>query len=150
MNSKLHIAIIPDGNRRWAKAQGQPAFFGHQHGAQNFMKILEAAAAPERGIYAVTIWALSTENVRKRSETELAGIWKLLTQIEKHLPDFHKHGVRFRTIRTGEQSRLSGFLPLHMAYSELYFSDKMWPAFTESDLDEALAWFRSQKRNFGK
>lgn len=53
-------------------------------------------------------------------------------------------------IRTGGRQRLSGFLLWQAAYSELYFSPKLWPDFSESDLDKALKWYAAQKRNFGR
>ena len=52
-------------------------------------------------------------------------------------------------IRTGGQRRLSGFMPLQTVWSELYFTDTLWPDFNELELDQAIAWFNEQKRNFG-
>ncbi len=52
-------------------------------------------------------------------------------------------------IRTGGMRRLSGFFPLQTTYSELYFTDTLWPDFSKGELQEALAWFGEQKRNFG-
>lgn len=53
-------------------------------------------------------------------------------------------------VRTGGKKRLSNFLPWQLAYSELYFTDKMWPEFDEAELKTAIAWFLAQGRNFGK
>ena len=53
-------------------------------------------------------------------------------------------------IRTGKEVRLSNFLLYQSAYSELYFSDKMFPAFTDKDLEKAIVWFSSRTRRFGK
>jgi undecaprenyl diphosphate synthase len=53
-------------------------------------------------------------------------------------------------IRTGKFSRLSGFMPLQCGYSELFFSDKLWPEFSKSDFKEAVEFFNSTQRNFGK
>ncbi|NYZ75422.1 undecaprenyl diphosphate synthase family protein, partial [Candidatus Micrarchaeota archaeon] len=53
-------------------------------------------------------------------------------------------------IRTGGVQRLSGFMPWHTGYSELYFSKKMWPEFQRADFQDALTYFASTKRNFGK
>lgn len=53
-------------------------------------------------------------------------------------------------IRTGGQRRLSGFMPLQTVWAELYFTDTLWPDFTEQELDKAIHWFNQQERNFGK
>jgi len=53
-------------------------------------------------------------------------------------------------IRTGGRNRLSGFMPWQSVYSELYFTDTLWPDFSEQELDKAIAWFRTIQRNFGK
>ncbi len=53
-------------------------------------------------------------------------------------------------VRTGAQKRLSGFMPWQSVYAELYFLDTLWPDFTVEDLDAAIAWYKTQQRNFGK
>ncbi|MEM1904298.1 MAG: undecaprenyl diphosphate synthase family protein [Acidilobaceae archaeon] len=53
-------------------------------------------------------------------------------------------------IRTGGRSRLSGFFPIDSSYAEIYVTEKLWPDFTENDLEEAIMWFMKQKRNFGR
>jgi undecaprenyl diphosphate synthase len=68
-NLAKHIAIIPDGNRRWAKKKGLPAWAGHRQGAKNFEKI--AQAANELNIYCLTFWGGSYDNLTKRPEKEL-------------------------------------------------------------------------------
>lgn len=81
-----HLAIIMDGNRRWAKARFLPALFGHKAGFDNVKKITELAK--EKGIEYLTLWALSTENLIKRDEDEVKGIIKLIHYVPKLLPEF--------------------------------------------------------------
>lgn len=68
-NLPKHIAIIPDGNRRWAKRKGLPVWEGHRVGAKNFEKI--AKAALDMGLFCLTFWGGSYDNLTKRPETEL-------------------------------------------------------------------------------
>ena len=70
-----HIAVIPDGNRRWAKAQGKPAGFGHKQGAKTLEQIVRYAN--KIGLKYITVYAFSTENW-KRSEEEVSGLMMLL------------------------------------------------------------------------
>jgi undecaprenyl diphosphate synthase len=219
-----HLAIIMDGNRRWATERGLPKFLGHTEGARNLKKVAEAVS--KRGIKFLTLYALSTENLKNRSADELKHLFDLIGQIADNLPDFVKNNARFfvignlasipddtRTrleslmtatanhtgltltlainyggrdeitravqkllqekidvteetitnaldttgmpdvdlvIRTAGDQRLSNFLPWQTTYAELYFTDVKWPAFSDRDLDAALAWFHEQKRNGGK
>ncbi len=222
-----HIAFIMDGNRRWATEQGERPIFGHTQGLETFKTIVKHCH--ERGISHVTFWALSTENLQKRSSTELEHLFKLLGTLREYLHDLITYNARIQyigdltklpawlravlrdvahktkdhtgmvvtlgvnygghdelirmgkqlvkvaksssqvsdktinkiidsgtlppvdmIIRTGGHKRLSGFLPWIADYAELYFVDTYWPAFTTDDLDEALAWFEGQERNFGK
>lgn len=229
-----HLAIIMDGNRRWATERGLPKLLGHTEGAKVLKKI--AQAVHDRGIPYFTVWALSTENLKNRSETELKHLFALFNQLTDYLDDFFKndtkcniigdlsklpaetqtrlaamvektkqnknmtltlainYGGRDETIRavnkilaerqknslltregtgevteetfaryldttsipdpdliirTGGHQRLSGWMPWQTIYSELYFTPTYWPAFTEQDLDKALAWFEEQQRNHG-
>ena len=64
-----HLALIMDGNRRWAKSRFLPAIFGHKAGFDNLKKITELAS--NRGVKYLTVWALSTENLQKREEEEI-------------------------------------------------------------------------------
>jgi len=68
-NLPKHIAIIPDGNRRWAKNKGLPVWEGHRSGAKNFEKI--AKAVLDMGLYCLTFWGGSYDNLTKRPEREL-------------------------------------------------------------------------------
>ncbi len=87
-----HVAIIMDGNGRWAKARGLPRLAGHRAGTENLRPILEASV--EFGIEILTIWAFSTENWR-RPETEVRGLLGILQRmIRRELKELHKQGVR--------------------------------------------------------
>jgi undecaprenyl diphosphate synthase len=89
-----HVAIIMDGNGRWAKARGLPRLAGHQAGTENLRPILEASA--EFGIEFLTIWAFSTENWR-RPEAEVKGLLLILRQmIQRELKELNKQGVKLR------------------------------------------------------
>ena len=219
-----HIAIIMDGNGRWAKARLMPRSFGHQHGFNRMMDLLEHAY--DLGVECVTVYALSTENLNRPQE-ELNGLFNLvrnhfLTEIKR----ICAKGVRMRIIgelsmlpqdiqdivrkaeeetacyegryvnvalaygaraeivhavnvllqagkpiteeniskalytgdqpepdliiRTGKEKRLSNFLLYQGAYSELYFSDKMFPEFSDEDLEQAIEEYARRTRRFGK
>lgn len=91
-----HVAIIMDGNGRWARARGLPRLAGHRAGTENIRPILEACV--EFGIEILTIWAFSTENWR-RPETEVKGLLRILERmIRRELQELHKQGVQLRHI----------------------------------------------------
>jgi undecaprenyl diphosphate synthase len=223
-----HIAIIMDGNRRWAGARGLPKAAGHAVGARRVRAIVQACG--ERGIGHLTLFAFSTENWRRPLE-EVRGLMRLLTlYLQKEIGDLNAQGVRLRVIgdtskfdsriqalirdavaatahnrsitlnlalnyggrwdilqamqawqaahpgvdiaaldeaalepylqladgpapdlmvRTGGESRMSNFLLWQMAYTELYFTDLLWPEFTPAELDKAIAWYARRDRRFG-
>ena len=98
-----HIAIIMDGNGRWAKKRGLPRTAGHKAGAESFRRI--ANYCRTLGVEYLTVYAFSTENWR-RSEEEVGGIMKLLAAyLKEALRDMQKNHVRFRFF--GDLSRLS-------------------------------------------
>jgi undecaprenyl diphosphate synthase len=222
-----HIAIIMDGNRRWAKKRNLPSFRGHREGYFNFKRIGEKCL--KMGIKILTVYAFSLENW-KRSEKEISFLMKLFGRALKNGGDFFKkNNIRLNVIgeierlplnlkkivkrlmietknntagifnlalsysgreeilgavrkiiavktpakkineeffekylytagqpapdlliRTGREKRLSGFLPWQSVYTELYFSDKFWPEFTEKDLENAIKDFQSRQRRFGR
>jgi undecaprenyl diphosphate synthase len=226
-----HIAIILDGNRRWAKKRGMPTLQGHTEGADNLERI--ARYCSKLGVKYLTVYAFSTENW-KRTEDEVKYLMNLMAEyigsfevrfkdsnavirlvgnidrLPKKLQDSIikieektknntglilnlciNYGGReeivnatkviadkvasgdlklddinedmfpnyLRTgnipdpdlfIRAGGEKRLSGFLLWQSSYSELYFSDVLWPDFNENELDKAINEFNSRKRNFGK
>lgn len=222
-----HLGIIMDGNRRWAKARFLPAMAWHKAGADNVVKITELAS--DRGIKYLTLWALSTENLYKRSDEEIEWIIKLVNSIETYLEKMQVEDLRFNVIgdisrlpdasrevlervmnktkdntgitltialiyggqdeilratkkiiadgldpesitpelfrsyldtaslpvpdvivRSGWDIRHSGFLLYDSAYSEYYFTEKWWPAFNESELDNVIDFYNGAKRNFWK
>ena len=97
-----HVAIIMDGNGRWAQARGLPRLAGHRAGTENLRPVLEASA--EFGIEILTIWAFSTENWR-RPETEVRGLLRILRLMNRReLRELHRQGVRLNHI--GQLDRL--------------------------------------------
>lgn len=227
-NLPRHIAIIMDGNGRWAKKRGMPRTAGHAAGAETFRRI--ATYCRDIGIDYLTVYAFSTENW-KRPKEEIDAIMGLLEKylgeaIEKmerdnirlkffgdtsvlaprlrekiartdaltaHLEGFQaniclnyggrdeivraarayaeqvKAGAandideaRFGNllysigipdpellIRTSGELRLSNFLMWQSAYSELYFTDTLWPDFTEADINAAITAYQRRDRRFG-
>jgi undecaprenyl diphosphate synthase len=221
-----HIAIVMDGNGRWAKKRFAPRFFGHKEGVDALVRTVQACA--DRGVEYVTVFAFSSENW-KRSSDEVSGLMGLvLIAVSKYLQKLSNEGVRIRIvgdrnavdkkvreawdhterstahntritlsvafnyggrwdmlqaarralseglppealteealsqrmamsyapdpdlfIRTGGEVRISNFLLWQVAYSELYFTDCLWPDFGESELDKAIASFRQRERRFG-
>ena len=97
-----HIAIIMDGNGRWAQARGYPRFYGHIRGTARVREIIRAA--DEAGVRALTLYAFSTENW-SRPEAELTVLWKLLRKyIRREIAELKKHKVKLNVI--GEMDRL--------------------------------------------
>ena len=91
-----HIAVIMDGNGRWAQARGKPRIFGHREGAESVREILDTCARLE--IKAVTLYAFSTENW-KRPEDEVSGLMQMLKfYLKKELGMVHKNNIRFQAI----------------------------------------------------
>ncbi|HEY4156387.1 MAG TPA: isoprenyl transferase, partial [Puia sp.] len=91
-----HIAIIMDGNGRWAKVQGQDRLFGHYHGVESVREVVEGCA--ELGIGYLTLYAFSTENW-DRPPGEVSGLMELLVQtIRKEVPTLNKNNIRLQVI----------------------------------------------------
>ena len=102
----VHVAIIMDGNGRWATARGLPRLGGHQAGTENIRSVIQTFA--ELGVKYLTIFAFSTENW-SRPETEVEGLWRLLGEvIAKQLDSLNKNGIRLRHL--GRRDRLSPHL----------------------------------------
>ncbi|MGC9324285.1 MAG: polyprenyl diphosphate synthase [Desulfomonilia bacterium] len=225
-NRLQHLAIIMDGNGRWAQRRGMSRLKGHEMGSQAARRIVEAVK--ERGIEYLTLYAFSSENWNRPKE-EIEGLFRLLerfidTEINRlktsgvcihvigdvtRFPqtlqnrirmtleetslnrDIHlsialnyggrdeiirairsmdRGGVKFDEldetllssyldtssmpdpdlmIRTGGEWRISNFLLWQLAYTEIYFTDILWPDFDEKALDNALKWFYTRQRRFG-
>ena len=221
-----HVAIVMDGNGRWAKKRFMPRFFGHKQGVDALVRCVQACS--DRGIEYLTVFAFSSENW-KRPEEEISGLLGLvLVAVSKYLRKLAEKGVRIRIvgdrsavtdkvraawdeaetstahnaritlsvafnyggrwdivqacrqavaqglapqqiderrlsslmalshapdpdlfIRTGGEVRISNFLLWQIAYSELYFTECLWPDFDEAELDAALAAFAGRERRFG-
>lgn len=226
-----HIAIIMDGNGRWAKGKGKFRIFGHQNGVSAVREVSEACA--EIGVEYLTLYAFSTENW-SRPPAEVKALMELLVStIRKETKTLMKNNIRLESIgnmadlpgkcqeelkaaieetrnntrltlvlalsysakwdmvratrsiaeqvkkgslnvddineevisrnlstkdfpdpelmvRTSGEHRISNFLLWELAYSELYFTDKLWPDFTREDLYEAIINFQQRERRFGK
>ena len=101
-----HVAIIMDGNGRWAQKRGRPRLFGHHAGARRVREIVETC--PDLGVKYLTVFAFSTENW-KRTQTEVAGLMKLFRRyITKEARNLRDRGVRVRFI--GDRVRLDAKL----------------------------------------
>ena len=219
-----HIAIIMDGNGRWAKKRLMPRGFGHKMGMERMIGLLERAF--DLGVSYVTVYALSTENLTRPQE-ELNGLYNLIrNHFEEYMGRVCARGVQLKIIgdtsllpedvqeilkkseaktaqyvgkginvalcygaraeivravntavqsgttvteesfssllyttgqpdpdlliRTGKEIRLSNFLLWQCAYAEMYFSNKMFPEFSDKNLEEAILWYSSRVRRFGK
>jgi undecaprenyl diphosphate synthase len=113
-----HIAIIMDGNGRWAKARGLPRVAGHRAGTDNLHRILRAAK--DFGVKVVTIYAFSTENWN-RPRPEVMALMRILEQvIDEELEELHSNGVRIRHI--GRSEGLSKRLVEKIRYAQDYTS----------------------------
>jgi len=114
-----HVALIMDGNGRWAQNKGRPRLFGHHAGARRVREIVRAC--PDLGVEYVTIFAFSTENW-KRTQTEVAGLMKLFRRyITREAQDLLAEGVRVRFI--GDRVKLDPKLVQLMDDLELLTAD---------------------------
>jgi len=219
-----HIAIVMDGNGRWASKRFLPRIAGHKQGLDALRHCIKACA--ERGVAVLTVFAFSSENWNRPQE-EVSGLMDLLVMaLSREVPQLRQDGVRLHfvgdraglservraglaqaeaatagntrlilnvcfnyggrwdmaqaaaklagrgepvteaalgaamalahvpdpdlIIRTGGEQRLSNFLLWQAAYSELYFSDRLWPEFDEAALDQAIAAYSQRERRFGR
>jgi len=222
-----HLAVIPDGNRRWAKKNNKSYSSGYREGVNRVKDLLEWWV--DTDIKILSLYVLSYENFKNRSDSEINTVLKYLNEVldeiinkqEKYSTKLHDHEVKIRfvglitklpkktvekmkkvmemtkdyknkvlnllvvyggriellnavnrilkskkpakniknylwvkddvdlIIRTGGFHRLSNLLLYQSAYAELYVLDKLWPEITKDDLNKAVKWFYSVKRNFG-
>ncbi|MEI7591439.1 MAG: isoprenyl transferase [Deltaproteobacteria bacterium] len=113
-----HLAIIMDGNGRWAKKRGLPRFFGHKQGSENLRDIVRAAG--NIGIKMLTVYAFSTENW-KRAADEIDYLMLLLTQyLDNELPELDKNNVRLQFI--GDTSIFSETIRKKIVYDVNYLA----------------------------
>lgn len=225
-----HIAIIMDGNGRWARQHGHDRIFGHQHGVDAVRAAAEASA--ELGVGYLTLYAFSTENW-SRPKYEVEALMTLFVEtIRRELDTLNKNNIRLNAIgdlkslpeenynrlmetieetkkndrmvltlamsyssrweiteavrrilrqqdahqykaediteeliaknlntagmpdpelliRTSGEARISNFLLWQIAYTELYFTQKLWPDFTKETLYEAIVDYQNRERRFG-
>ncbi|MEM8980366.1 MAG: polyprenyl diphosphate synthase [Pseudomonadota bacterium] len=114
-----HVAVIMDGNGRWATMRGKPRLFGHHAGARRVREIVKAC--PDQGVKYLTIFAFSTENW-KRTQAEVAGLMKLFKRyITRESQQLLRDGVRVRFI--GDRVRLDDTLVRLMDELELLTAD---------------------------
>jgi undecaprenyl diphosphate synthase len=226
-----HVAIIMDGNGRWAHARMLPRYVGHREGVKAVRRIVEACR--NKGIRVLTLFAFSSENWRRPRE-EVGWLMELFIRtLKKEVATLHRNDIRIRFIgdrgafpadlreqiaqaeamtsqnrglnlviaanygghwditqacralaqrvaagdltpadittemiagrisladlpepdlfiRTGGEQRISNFLLWQLAYTELYFTEILWPAFDERALDDALQSYASRQRRFGR
>jgi len=94
-----HVAIIPDGNRRWAQAAGKKAIEGHAAGVTAFRQVAEYAA--KRGVECLSIWGMSLDNLTKRKPTEVAGLLNIFRKEFKELattPFIHEQKIKIQVL----------------------------------------------------
>ncbi len=219
-----HVAIVMDGNGRWATRRLLPRVAGHKVGVDSLRRCVRACA--ERGIGVLTVFAFSSENWN-RPQDEVSGLMDLMAMaLAREVPQLVKDGVQLHfvgerdrlspkvrsgleqgecatahnkglvlnvcfnyggrwdiaqaarqlaaagkdineenlaaamalghvpdpdlIIRTGGEQRISNFMLWQSAYSELYFTDTLWPDFDDASLDQAIAVFAARERRFGK
>ena len=223
-----HVAIIMDGNGRWARRRLLPRVAGHKRGVEAVRATIRRCI--ERGISYLTLFAFSSENWR-RPEDEVSFLMQLFIRaLEEEVAKLHENNIRFRVIgdlsrfdsrlvrlidraekmtssndtltltiaanyggrwdilqavermladspekrqgfceediarylaldhapepdlfiRTGGEQRISNFLLWQLAYTELYFTDRLWPEFDAGALDEAIASYGRRERRFGR
>lgn len=224
-NIPKHIAVIMDGNGRWAKKQGVKRILGHQNAVKAVREVTEGCA--ELGVDYLTLYAFSTENW-ERPKLEVDGLMTLLVNtIKDEIPTLVKNNIKLSSIgnrdelpknarksleeamllteehtgmqlvlalnysgrwdivnavadmankgeteisvesisrhlstsnmpdpelliRTSGEMRISNFLLWQMAYTELFFTDVLWPDFRRKDLLEAIGSYQKRERRFGK
>ncbi|HMM46633.1 MAG TPA: polyprenyl diphosphate synthase [Thiobacillaceae bacterium] len=222
-----HIAIIMDGNGRWAKKRLMPRVAGHRKGVEALRGVIRACA--ERGVSHLTVFAFSSENWRRPQEEVSLLMELFMRALENEVSRLHENGIRFRVIgdltgfstriqalirqaealtqantrltftvaanyggrwdivqavkklidsgvtsdelteamlaqqlsiadmpepdlfiRTGGEQRISNFLLWQLAYTELYFTDTLWPEFDAAALDAAIVSYCTRERRFGR
>ena len=179
-NTPHHVAIIMDGNGRWAQNAGYDRIYGHQHALTAVHDAIECAG--EQGIQFLTLYAFSTENWNRPQE-EVNMLMSLFVQtIHQQLDEMHAKNVRLLLTgriqdlpadcqevmqdairktadntgltvilsRTGGVLRVSNFLLWQIAYTELFFLPVLWPDFRKHHLLEVLQAYQNRERRFGK
>ena len=114
-----HVAVIMDGNGRWAKQRGKPRIFGHREGSNSVKAIIDTCA--RLGVKAVTLYAFSTENW-KRPKAEISGLMTMLKRVlKRELKEVHRNNIRFKTI--GDIAGLAPDVQAELAAAEKFTSE---------------------------
>ena len=173
-----HVAIIMDGNGRWAKKIGRKRAFGHENGTKSVRECIDQSI--KLGIKNLTLYVFSTENWN-RPKYEVKALMDLLVySLEKERINLIDNGIKLNVknniissknideniinehlytrnlpnvdllIRTGGEKRVSNFLLWQIAYAEMYFTDILWPDFKEKDFLDAIGNYQKRERRFGK
>lgn len=223
-----HVAIIMDGNGRWARKRFMPRVAGHKRGVETLRRVIKACI--ERNIEYLTVFAFSSENWRRPQEEVNFLMNLFVAALNEEVSRLHQNGIRLRVvgdldrfeprlqelirageaqtagnsrlvltiaanyggrwdimqaanrlarahpercgqwtesdltpflamahtpepdlfIRTGGEQRISNFMIWQLAYTELYFTDRLWPEFDARTLDAAIASYRRRERRFGR
>ena len=223
-----HIAIIMDGNGRWAKQRFLPRVAGHQRGVEALREVVKSCR--ELGVGHLTVFAFSSENWRRPADEVSFLMLLFLKMLEHEIANLHKNNIRLRIIgdrsrfsdelrqtmqkaeqltadnnaltltiaanyggrwdvmhavqamlrehpqlaqgfaeedlspylsmsdapepdlfiRTGGEQRISNFMLWQLAYTELYFTDVLWPEFGRKELEAAIASYQKRERRFGR
>ena len=223
-----HVAIIMDGNGRWAKQRFLPRVMGHQRGVEALREAVKSCR--ELGVEYLTVFAFSSENWRRPADEVSFLMTLFLKMLEREVTKLHGNNIRLKIIgdrsrfdaklqqtmreaeqltagnsaltltiaanyggrwdvmsavqamlrehpqlaqgfaeedlspylsmsdapepdlfiRTGGEQRISNFMLWQLAYTELYFTDVLWPAFGRKDLDVAIASYQKRERRFGR
>ena len=113
-----HVAIIMDGNRRWAKKRGRAPLDGHKEGLDALIKIVEYSS--KIGIKYLTFYALSTENYKNRTKREIAGLLKLMEKgISKYIPRLKKNGIKVNVFGNIEALPITARLAIKATVKQL-------------------------------
>ena len=155
-----HIAVIMDGNGRWARRRKLPRVAGHRAGIQSVREVLESSAS--LGVEALTLFAFSTENW-KRPRTEVQTLMDLLREyLNREIDNLDRNNIRFGTLgdtselspvvqqeldRAIDRTRFNGGLRFNVALN--YVTDTFWPDFRKEHLYEAIIAFQKRERRYG-
>ncbi|MDD2915734.1 MAG: isoprenyl transferase [Gallionella sp.] len=223
-----HIAVIMDGNGRWAKQRFMPRVAGHQRGVESLREVV--VACRDLGVEYLTVFAFSSENWRRPADEVSFLMTLFLKMLEREVTKLHKNNIRLKIIgdrsrfddklrqtmqdaeqltaantaltltiaanyggrwdvmhavqtmlkehpdlaqtftetdlqpylsmsdapepdlfiRTGGEQRISNFMLWQLAYTELYFTDILWPAFGRKELETAIGSYKKRERRFGR
>ena len=168
MNPLNHVAIIMDGNGRWGLKKKKYRNYGNLNGIKTVETVIGESI--KNNIAFLTLYTFSTENWQ-RPKNEIEFLFNLIRKsLKKKIKTIVKQGIKVNVIggrnfekklytngipnpdiliRTGGTKRLSNFLLWQLAYTEIFFIDKLWPDFNKNDFNKIINKFYKIKRNFG-